>query len=110
MRLSKSVFGVVVEAHTSYPILRHHSTISGIAFLFMLLPDFLMASMTPKLVCNVFKAATASCGIDEWEYVGEELLLLLAYCVSAACHRCGCGEEAPRWGERLTEEERQDGV
>lgn len=108
MRLSKSVFGVVVEAHTSYPILRHHSTISGIAFLFMLLPDFLMASMTAKLVCSVFKAATASCGIDEWEYAVEELLL--AYCVSAACHRCGCGEEAPRWGERLAEEGRQGGV
>ncbi len=57
---------VIVEAHTSYPILRHHSIISGIAFLFMPLPDCLMACTMAKLVCKVLRAATASCDMDEF--------------------------------------------
>ena len=104
LHLSKTSFAVAVEAHTSYPILRHHSIISDIAFLFMLLRDFLMESTIAKLVCNVFRAATASCGIGEWEYTGE---VLLAHCVTAACHRCGCRREAPRLGEKSAEGKRQ---
>lgn len=107
LHLSKTSFAVAVEAHTSYPILRHHSIISGIASLFKLLPDFLMESTIAKLLCNVFRAATASCGIGEWEYAGE---VLLAYRVSAACHHCGRRREAPRLGERFAEEERQSGL
>lgn len=59
--LSGTLFVVAVEAHTSYPTLRHHSTISGIAFLFMPMPAFLMASKTTKLLCNVLSAVMASC-------------------------------------------------
>ena len=33
---------------------------SGIESLFIALPDFLIASTTEKLLCNVFRAATAS--------------------------------------------------
>ena len=51
---------VALEAHTSYPILRHHSIISGIAFWFKLLPDLRMASTIAKLLCKVLRAATAS--------------------------------------------------
>lgn len=49
------------EPHTSYPVLRHHSIISGIACLFMPRPDFRMASTMEKLDCSVFSAATAAC-------------------------------------------------
>jgi hypothetical protein len=48
------------EPHTSYPILWHHSIISGIANLFIPRPDFLMASTIEKLDCSVFNAATAA--------------------------------------------------
>lgn len=52
-----------VRAHltrTSCPIFLHHSIISGMACSFSLRPDFLMASMTAKLLCNVLSDATAS--------------------------------------------------
>ena len=78
-RLSKCLFVAIVEAHTSYPILWHHSTISGIEFLFMLLPDFLMASTTAKLVCKVFREATASCVIVQWKYSGAVARLQRKY-------------------------------
>lgn len=86
----------VMEAHTSYPSLRHHSIISGIAFLFMLLPDFLMASTMAKLVCNVLSAATASCEVGQWLYAMTDKLLL-TYCIGAR-HRCGRGGEGPYLG------------
>ncbi len=47
-------------SQTSYPSLRHHSIISGIEFLFMLLPDFLIASTMEKFDWSVFSAAIAS--------------------------------------------------
>lgn len=46
--------------HTSYPALRHHSIISGMAFLFMLRPDLRMASTTAKLDWRVLSAAMAA--------------------------------------------------
>ena len=105
LRLRNGSLVVSVEVRTSYPILRHQSTISGIEFLFAPWPDFLMASTTAKLVCNVFKATTASCGIGQWEYAAKEVLL--AYCVSAACHGCRCGRKAPYLGARFAQERRQ---
>ena len=48
------------KTHTSYPILLHHSIISGMAFLFIPRPDFLMASTMEKFDWSVFKAAIAS--------------------------------------------------
>lgn len=51
---------VLREPHTSYPILWHHSIISGIACLFMPRPDFLIASTMEKFDCSVFSAATAA--------------------------------------------------
>lgn len=54
-------FGMQRKAsHTSYPILRHQSIISGMAFLCRLWPDFRMALTIEKLDCRVFKADTAS--------------------------------------------------
>lgn len=49
------------EAHTSYPILRNHKSISGMACLFMPWPDFRMASTMEKFDWRVFRAAMASC-------------------------------------------------
>jgi hypothetical protein len=60
-----------VQAHltrTSCPIFLHQSIISGMACSFSLRPDFLMASMTAKLLCNVLSDATASftSEVSEW--------------------------------------------
>ena len=52
-------------AHTSYPILRTHATISGIASSFIRLRSCLMDSMTAKLLWRVLRAATASCRSDQ---------------------------------------------
>ena len=103
----KTSFAVMVEAHTSYPILRHHSIISGIAFLFMLMPDFLMASMTAKLVCSVLRAATASCDIVELGHVHREKP---TYCICAAYHRRGRCGEAPCQEERFAEQVGKNGL
>lgn len=81
-----------MEAHTSYPILRHHSIISGIESLFTALPDFRIASTTAKLLCKVLRVATASCDVGELG-VHEARRLLLAYCVCAGCHCRGRGEK-----------------
>lgn len=80
-----------MEAHTSYPILRHHSIISGIESLFTALPDFRIASTMVKLLCKVLRVATASCDVGELG-VHEVRRLLLAYCVCAGCHCRGRGE------------------
>ncbi len=105
----RTPLAVIVEAHTSYPILRHHSIISGIAFLFMPLPDCLMACTMAKLVCNVLRAATASCDVDELEYSAGEKLLV-TYCICAICHRCGRSGEAPCLEERFAEQEGKKGL
>lgn len=76
---------VIVDAHTSYPILRHHSIISGMAVLFMPMPDFLIASTIVKLLCNVLRAATASYDTGELRHTHGEKLLLAHY-ICAACH------------------------
>lgn len=93
-----------VDAHTSYPILRHHSIISGIAVLFMSLPDFLIASTIAKLLCSVLRAATASYDIRESRHRRGEKLVL-AYCICAACHYFGRAGQAPGLGERSAKEE-----
>ena len=46
--------------HTSYPVFLTQSIISGMAFWFIPLPDFLIASTMEKLLCSVLSAATAA--------------------------------------------------
>jgi hypothetical protein len=46
--------------HTSYPILRTQSLISGSACLFHPGPRFLIASTMEKLLCSELSAATAA--------------------------------------------------
>lgn len=74
---------VKVDAHTSYPILRHHSIISGIAVLFMSLPDFLIASTIEKLLCNVLRAATASYNKGQLRHTHQ------GEAVAGSLHMCG---------------------
>ena len=47
------------EAHTSYPILRHHSIISGMACLFMPRPDWRMALTMEALDWRLLSALMA---------------------------------------------------
>lgn len=69
------------KPHTLYPILLHHSIISGMAALFMPRPDLRMASTIAKLDCSVFNAATAA-------YRVRSILPIdgCAYCIITLIH------------------------
>lgn len=86
------------ELHTLYPILLHHSIISGIAALFMPRPDLRIASTIAKLDCSVFNAATAAC---------EQSAIVFArlrhtYCIVALAHAGSTIVSSSNWGNSPT--------